>query len=128
MKMRLLALAILWCGATLFAQDYFPENNGVKSKNNNFTAFTNARIFITPTQVVERGTLLIQNGKVVQVGTSVAIPKNTVTIDLDGKSVYPSFIDIYSDFGVSKPKRIEGGGRSPQYDATREGFYWNDHI
>ena len=128
MKMRLLALAMLWCCASLFAQDYFPENDGVKSKNNNYTAFTNAKIFVTPTQVVEQGTLLIQNGKVAQVGKSVTIPKNTVIIDLDGKTIYPSFIDIYSDFGVSKPKRVEGNGRSPQYDATREGFYWNDHI
>ncbi|EAR00998.1 amidohydrolase family protein [Maribacter sp. HTCC2170] len=128
MKMRLLALALLWCGATLFAQDYFPENDGVKSKNNNYTAFTNAKIFITPTQVVDNGTLLIQNGKVVKVGKSVTLPKNTVTIDLSGKSIYPSFIDIYSDFGITKPKRAPGGGRSPQYNATREGFYWNDHI
>lgn len=126
--MRLLALALLWCGATLFAQDYFPENDGVKSKNNNYTAFTNAKIFITPTQVVDNGTLLIQNGKVVKVGKSVTLPKNTVTIDLSGKSIYPSFIDIYSDFGITKPKRAPGGGRSPQYNATREGFYWNDHI
>jgi imidazolonepropionase-like amidohydrolase len=128
MKMRLLALAVLWCGVSLFAQDYFPENDGVKSKNNNYTAFTNAKIFITATQVVEKGTLLIQNGKVIQVGKTVSIPKNTVMVDLKGKSIYPSFIDIFSDFGVKKPKRAEGSGRSPQYDATREGFYWNDHI
>ncbi|MRX63869.1 amidohydrolase family protein [Maribacter luteus] len=128
MKMKLLALTLLWCSATLLAQDYFPENEGVKSKNNNYTAFTNAKIYVTPTQVVEQGTLLIQNGKVVQVGSSVTLPKNTVTIDLKGKTIYPSFIDIYSDFGVSKPKKAEGSRRSPQYNPTREGFYWNDHI
>ncbi|MCK5442399.1 MAG: amidohydrolase family protein [Maribacter sp.] len=128
MKMRLLALTVLWCGVSLFAQDYFPENDGVKSKNNNYTAFTNAKIFITATQVVEKGTLLIQNGKVVQVGKTVSIPKNTVLVDLKGKLIYPSFIDIFSDFGVKKPKRAEGSGRSPQYDTTRDGFYWNDHI
>ena len=66
--MRLLALAILWGGTTLFAQDYFPENSGVKSKNNNYTAFTNAKIYVTPSQIIDGGTLLIQNGKVTQVG------------------------------------------------------------
>lgn len=128
MKMRLLALALLWCSATLFAQDYFPENDGVKTKNNNYTAFTNAKIYVTPTQVVPKGTLLIQNGKVVQAGKSVSIPKNSVVVDLKGKSIYPSFIDSYSDFGVEKPKRSGGGGRATQYEATRDGFYWNDHI
>lgn len=128
MKIRLLLLSILWCGSTLYAQDYFPENDGVKSKNNNYTAFTNAKIYVTPTQIIEGGTLLIQNGKVKQVGTSVTLPKNTVVVDIKGHSIYPSFIDVYSKFGVEQPKRKPGGGRSAQYDSDREGFYWNDHI
>ncbi len=126
--MKLLLLTLLGCSSFLFAQDYFPKNDGVTSKNNNYTAFTNAKIFVTPTQIIENGTLLIQNGKVMQVGKTVALPKNTLTIDLNGKSVYPSFIDIYSDFGVEKPKRPSGAGRTTQYEPSREGFYWNDHI
>lgn len=128
MKIRLLLLSILWCGGCLFAQDYFPENDGVKSKNNNYTAFTNAKIYVTPTQIIDGGTLLIQNGKVKQVGTSVTLPKNTVVVDIKGHSIYPSFIDVYSKFGVKQPERPKGGGRSQQYDSEREGFYWNDHI
>ncbi|MDB9874424.1 amidohydrolase family protein, partial [Flavobacteriaceae bacterium] len=98
------------------------------SKNTNFTAITNAKIFITPSESIENGTLLIQEGKVVNVGTNVDLPKNTVIIDVKGKSIYPSFIDLYSDFGIEKPKRKSGGSRSPVYSASREGFYWNDHI
>lgn len=126
--MRLITLALFLCGGLLFSQDYFPENEGVKSNNNNYHAFTNAKIFVTPNQVIENGTLLIKNGKVVQVGTTVAIPKNAITEDLNGMTVYPSFIDVFSSFGVEKPKRAQGGGRSAQYEASREGFYWNDHI
>ncbi|MDA9970230.1 amidohydrolase family protein [Flavobacteriaceae bacterium] len=124
-------LILLWSffGAfALSAQDYFPKNDGVKSKNTNFTAITNAKIFITPSESIENGTLLIQEGKVVNVGTNVDLPKNTVIIDVKGKSIYPSFIDLYSDFGIEKPKRKSGGSRSPVYSASREGFYWNDHI
>ena len=128
MKIRLLLLTMLWWGGALFAQDYFPENDGVKSKNNNYTAFTNAKIFVTPSQVIDGGSLLIQNGKVKQVGKTVTLPKNTVIIDLKGHSIYPSFIDVYSKFGVKQPERPKGGGRSEQYDAERQGFYWNDHI
>lgn len=128
MKMRLLVLAILWSSTTLFAQDYFPKNDGVKTTNNNFTAFTNAKIYVTPTQIIDGGTLLIQNGKVVQAAKTVTLPKSTIVIDLAGKSIYPSFIDIYSDFGVEKPKKASGGGRSGEYDPSREGYYWNDHV
>lgn len=128
MKIKLLALSFFLGSISLFAQDYFPTNDGVKTKNNNYTAFTNAKIYMTPTQVIEKGTLLIQNGKVVQVGKSVSIPKNAVVQDLDGKSIYPSFVDIFSNFGVKPPERANGAGRSAQYGPEREGFYWNDHI
>lgn len=126
--MRLLALSLLLGSVSLFAQDYFPKNDGVKTKNNNYMAFTNAKIYVTPTQVIENGTLLIQNGKVVQVGNTVSIPKNAVVEDLDGKYIYPSFIDVFSSFGVKKPEKAKSRGRSAQYNASREGFYWNDHI
>lgn len=126
--MRLFALAFFLCGGLLFSQDYFPENEGVKSKNNNYIAFTNAKIFVTPTQIIEKGTLLVQNGKVVHVGANVSLPQNAVVEDLSGMTIYPSFIDVFSGFSVKKPKRAQGGGRSAQYGPSREGFYWNDHV
>ena len=113
------------CSFSLFAQDYFPSNSGVIANNSNYTAFTNATIHVSPTEVIENGTLLIKEGKVVSVGKSVNIPKNTTTVDLSGKTIYPSFIDMYTTFGVAKPKR---GGNGPNYGASRSGFYWNDHI
>ncbi|TVZ17396.1 amidohydrolase family protein [Maribacter sp. MAR_2009_72] len=128
MKKLTLALCLLWCSTSLFAQEYFPENAGVKANNNNYTAFTNAKIYVSPTEIIEKGTLLIQHGKIVNAAASVNLPKNTVVIDVKGKSIYPSFIDVYSEFGVEQPKRKPGGGRSAQYEPSREGYYWNDHI
>ena len=113
------------CSFSLFAQDYFPSNSGVISNNTNYTAFTNATIHVSPTEIIDNATLLIKDGKVVSVGKSVNIPKNTTKIDLSGKTIYPSFIDLYTTFGVEKPKR---GGDGPQYGPSRSGFYWNDHI
>ncbi len=124
-KHYLTTIAVL-CGMTLSAQDYFPKNDGVASKNTNYTALTNAKIFVSPSQIIENGTLLIKDGKVVSSGTSVSIPKNSTVIDVSGKSIYPSFIDLFSDFGIEKPKRQSN--RTPQYDAGRTGYYWNDHV
>ncbi|MGV8813209.1 MAG: amidohydrolase family protein [Gelidibacter sp.] len=123
-----LTLMTFMCSFSMLAQDYFPKNDGVTAKNTNYTAITNAKIYVTPTQIIEKGTLLIKDGKVVATGTSVTIPKNATQIDASGKSIYPSFIDMYSDFGIEKPKRQAGAGRSSQYDASRSGFYWNDHV
>lgn len=128
MYKKYLILMMLMCSFSIVAQEHFPKNDGVKSENTNYTAFTNAKIYVTPTQIIENGTLLIKDGKVVDSGTSVTIPANTVIVDISGKSIYPSFIDMYSGFGIKKPKREGGGRRASQYDASREGFYWNDHI
>ncbi|MBN4047162.1 amidohydrolase family protein [bacterium AH-315-P13] len=128
MYKKYLILMMFLCSISIIAQEHFPKNDGVKSENTNYTVFTNAKIYVTPTQVIENGTLLIKDGKVVASGTSVTIPNNSVVIDVSGKSIYPSFIDMYSGFGLEKPKRQLGGGRASQYHASREGFYWNDHI
>ncbi|MDI1255344.1 MAG: amidohydrolase family protein [Flavobacterium sp.] len=127
MKRNLLLLIFLLSVAQIRAQVYFPNNESIKNKNNNYTAFTNAKIFVTPTQIVEKGTLLIQDGKIIAVGTAVAIPKNAVVISLDGKSIYPSFIDLYTSFGIQKTER-GSFGRDPLYDTKRTGYYWNEHI
>ena len=108
--------------------DYFPKNDGVIAVNTNYTALTNAKIYVNPTTVFDKGTLLFKNGVVVAVGSKIAIPPNTVTVDAQGKTIYPSFIDAYSTLGVAKPERPRGGGRTAVYEATREGYYWNDHI
>jgi imidazolonepropionase-like amidohydrolase len=111
------------------AQEYFPNNTGVKTTKNTTVAFINATIYITPTQIIKKGTLLIKDGKVLNVGTSIAIPIDAKRIDLKDKFIYPSFIDIYSSFGIEIPKRERTSRNSPpQYDATRKGYYWNDHI
>ncbi|WP_298424761.1 amidohydrolase family protein [uncultured Kordia sp.] len=128
MKKSYLLLLLFLCSLPTFAQDYFPKNDGVKTEKHTITAFTNAKIYITPTQVIENGTLLIQDGKVLQSGTNISIPKSATVVDLAGKSIYPSFIDPFSDFGLKKPARKGNWRSAPQYDAGREGYYWNDHI
>jgi imidazolonepropionase-like amidohydrolase len=112
----------------LTAQEYFPTNHDVKNINENYTVFTNAIIHISPTESISNGTLIIQNKKIISTGTALKIPKNSIVVDLKGKHIYPSFIDLYSNFGIQKSKSVRDGLNTPQYDATRKGYYWNDHI
>ena len=88
MKKILSILGLLLCSYSSFAQEYIPKNDGVKTNTSNYTAFTNAKIYITPTQIVDNGTLLIKDGKVVASGNNVSVPKNAVTVDLSGKTIY----------------------------------------
>ncbi|MEK9614343.1 MAG: amidohydrolase family protein [Flavobacteriaceae bacterium] len=113
--------------ASIQAQEYFPTNTGVKTKDLNYQAYTNATVFLNADTVIENATLLEQNGKIIAVGTDVTIPKNTRIYNKKGLYIYPSFIDLHTNFGVQTPSR-KGGGRSAHYGASREGYYWNDHI
>ena len=126
-KQLTLLLLILTFNFT-FSQDYFPTNDGIKFENTNYTTFTNAKIYSSHNTTIENGSMVVKDGKIVQIGKSVEIPKNSTIIDLEGKSIYPSFIDIYSKFGVKAPERKSGDRRSPQYNNVRKGYYWNDHI
>lgn len=128
MKKLLLSCLMLFLLNQLKAQDYFPTNDGVKSANEKFTAFINATIHVNPTTTIKDGILLIQNQKVIRSGKNIDIPKNCITIDLKGKHIYPSFIDLYSNFGIQKSKGSSSQSRTPQYNAGRKGYYWNDHI
>ncbi len=114
--------------AIAFAQDYRPKNDGVATPDNGYVALTGAKIYVEPGQVIENGTLLIRKGKVIQAGKQVNIPENSAVIDLKGLSVYPSFIDIFSGFGVELPAPEKNQSRSAQYDSKREGYYWNEHV
>ncbi|TCP24775.1 imidazolonepropionase-like amidohydrolase [Tenacibaculum skagerrakense] len=126
--MKKIVLLFLFCVSISFSQEYFPTNTGVKTIQNTTVAFTNATIYVTPTSKINKGTLLIKDGKVVNVGKNVTIPKEAKIVDVKGKYIYPSFIDVYSSFGIAPVKRSPGGDRGPQYDANRKGYYWNDHI
>ncbi|GAL66727.1 amidohydrolase family protein [Jejuia pallidilutea] len=124
-----LAVLMLFSALLINAQEYFPKNDGVKTTSSAPTAFINATIHVSHNQSIKSGTLLIKDGKVVASGTNVTVPKDAKIIDVKGKHIYPSFIDLYSSFGIDKPKRQpRNRGDKPQYDASRTGYYWNDHI
>ena len=126
MKIIQLSILLLFFSSSTFSQEYHPKTNGVKTPETTSFAFTNAAIFVSPTETLKDGVLIIKDNIITAVGTDINIPKNIEVIDLKGKHVYPSFIDIHSTFGTTTPKRTRS--RSPQYDANRTGYYWNDHI
>lgn len=128
MKKVLLFVFAMLLTTRVQSQNYFPNNESVQSKNENYTAFINAKIYVTPTQIINKGTLLIQKGKVISAGTTIPIPKNTIVVNLDGKTIYPSFIDLYTSFGIEKPKSTSPMSRGQLYDTKRAGYYWNENI
>ena len=107
------------------SQDYFPENHGIKATAKTPILLTNANIQADASTFIEGGSLLIHEGKIKAVGKQIKLPKGAVEIDLNGQYVYPSFVEVYSDFAMESVKSATSG---KQYEANRKGYYWNDHI
>ena len=105
-------LALFPVATGLMAQATFPEN-GVADPRHGTYAFTNATIVKDVATTLNNATLVIKDGKIISVGTSVKVPAGAVEVDCKGKFIYPSFIDIYADYGTTlpTPQGQGGGGR-----------------
>ncbi len=66
-------------------------------------ALSNARIITGPGMVLEGATLLVRDDCIEQVGVHVDVPPDAVIRDLSGKTIYPSFIDLHTDYGMPAP-------------------------
>jgi imidazolonepropionase-like amidohydrolase len=72
-------------------------------------AIRNARIVTVSGPDIENGTVVIRDGKIEAVGTSVNVPAGAQTIDGRGLSVYPGMIDAGTNMGlVEVPQGANG--------------------
>ena len=94
--------------ATSLAQVTFPVN-GIANPTENAYAFTNATIVKDASATLTNATLLIRDKKIVAVGNNITIPKGYVIIDCAGKYIYPSFIDLFSDYGIATTQKSRPG-------------------
>lgn len=131
MKKQLLLMAsFLFClGGQLVAQETFPYN-GVKDSREGLYAFVNATIYTAYDQKIENGTLIIRDGKIEAVGTRIRVPDNAIVIDAQDKYIYPSFVEIYGNYGMPEPKSVgEKPRRQPQMLSNKKGAYsWNEAL
>jgi imidazolonepropionase-like amidohydrolase len=62
-------------------------------------AFTGARIIPIAGAEIDNGTLVVRDGKIVAVGSNVAIPADARRIDLAGRTIMPGLVDSHSHIG-----------------------------
>ena len=110
-----------------FSQEYFPTNIDIKSELKTYILIENATIIVSPGEIIKDGSILVKDGKIVEIGSDFSVPNNTVKYDMSGLYVYPSFVDVSSSFGTKNPSNTSRS-RSTEYKASRQGYYWNDHI
>jgi imidazolonepropionase-like amidohydrolase len=72
------------------------------------TAITNASIFTGAGEEIKGGTVVMNNGKIVAVGSSVPVPTGATIIDGTGKWVTPGIIDPHSHLGDFPSPAVQG--------------------
>ena len=60
----------------------------------------NGKIYTMSGQIIENGSILIENSKVKEVGQNLATPPEAKVIDAEGKFVLPGFIDAHCHIGM----------------------------
>lgn len=132
-KFLALLLPLLVGNYASFAQATFPEN-GVADPRTGYYAFTHATVVKDNATTLSDATLVIRDGRIVSVGTGMPVPAGAVEVDCRGKFIYPSFIDIYADYGIPSTQQRQPGQafdffRSSQLETNLKGPYgWNQSI
>lgn len=84
-----------------------------------------ATVHVGDGQVIERGTVVLQGGKVAAVGRRVDTPFLARTIDARGKYVTPGLIDVFSTLTLAEGT---GGGRATAKAADGFDRYADDDL
>lgn len=130
----LLVCSLLLFSKAALSQSTFPEN-GIADTRQGQYAFTNATIVRDGIATLTNATMIIKDGKIVAVGTNLKVPAGAVEVNCTGKYIYPSFIDIYADYGIPIPQRPQQQGQvfnffaQSQIESNVKGAYgWNQAI
>lgn len=126
MRIILSGVLSLVLSSVLQAQITFPKDEPKYNQPDIFV-LTNVTIHTSAGNVIENGSVLVEKEKIADVGKNISYPRNAVVIDLKGKHIYPSFIDLYSSYGMPPVKQSNDGG--VQYGTSKKGASnWNESI
>ncbi|MEO6169087.1 MAG: amidohydrolase family protein [Chitinophagales bacterium] len=129
MKRIITAAICLIISQHVFSQQTFPRN-GVKDEREKLYVFVHANICTDYQTMISDATMVIRDGKIEAIGKDIPVPKGAIVTSLQGKFIYPSFIDMYSDYGMPPViKNRSQDQRGPQFLTSKNGAYnWNQAV
>jgi imidazolonepropionase-like amidohydrolase len=70
-------------------------------------AITGGKVYPVSGPVIENGTVLVRDGKIVAVGANVTVPDDATRIDATGKWVTPGLINALTSLGVAEINAVQ---------------------
>jgi imidazolonepropionase-like amidohydrolase len=92
------------------------------------TYIFNATLLTAAGPVIQRGAVLLVNGKIAAVGTELmSIPNDAVRIDAAGKYVTPGIIDVHSHLGVYSAPGVDASSDGNEATNPTTPNVWAEH-
>lgn len=83
-------------------------------------ALVGGRVVVKPGQELEKGTIVLRDGRIVAVGADVAVPADARVHDMAGTTIYAGFIDAHVDFSKGSGARAAAMDEKPPLDASED--------
>jgi len=128
--MRRLSLFVLLIVFSSLLKAQQTPTIGLSDSRPGYYAFTNAQIYVDYQTVIQNGALVIKEGRIIDVGKNIKIPVEAKIIDLSGKIIYPSFIDMFTHYGLPEVDKTSNRGPKPDqfYSSEKTAGNWNEAI
>jgi imidazolonepropionase-like amidohydrolase len=91
------------------------------------TVITNATILTATGPVIQRGSLLLRDGKIAEVGANITAPSDAQVVDANGKWVTPGIIDTHSHLGVYSAPGIAANSDGNELTDPVTAQVWAEH-
>ena len=105
--------------------DPFPST--YKARESRPTAITNVTILTGTGARIERGTVVLMNGRITAVGANIAAPAGATVIDGAGKWLTPGLIDTHSHLGVYSAPSVEANSDGNEATNPNTAQVWAEH-
>ena len=69
-------------------------------------AIRGARVVTVAGPVIEKGTVVVQKGRIVAAGPDVAVPPGATVVDGTGKTLYPGLVDALTTIGLQEIQAV----------------------
>ena len=91
------------------------------------TVIVNATVYDGAGKKFAPGALRLENGKVAEIGATVATPPNALVIDARGKFVTPGIIDIHSHLGDYPSPGVQAVSDGNEATSPNRSEVWSEH-
>lgn len=122
-RLSLLSSALLTVFTAGSQADQTSPLQGIIDKTPNLIALTGATVYTEPGKKLQNATVLIADGRISAVGSKVSVPAGYQQIDASRYTLYPGFIDPYTQYGIEAAQPTKPGSYrdAPVYKNERKG-------